>query len=417
MSEHDNSAEAPAVPAADPTAGRATSASDPTNGPAPLVLWRLIWHTITRAWDHSIFAKAATAAFWQTLSLPPLVIGLVGSIGYVTPLFGPNILNDITDAVLDFAATIFSSQVVDEVISPTVDDVMARPRASVISFGFILSLWAGSSAVSTFVDSIVHAHEQQDARNPIWQRIFALLLYVGFLFAAVVVLPVIALGPALIGRLIPGSWHSIVGRIIDIGYFPFVGAVLIIGLTTLYKLALHKSLPWHRLLPGALLAGVFFLAASVGLRAYLSVISAAGFTYGALSAFIAFLLFTFFLGFSIVLGAEFNASLQAFWPARATRIEQVRGWITERTAIDPGVNPIGAFTRLATGPIRTGEPVQAPAEEAPTIRLPEPPEPAGPLDPASAPTVRTPDGRTPSGTGPDTATGPGVRGSYLRSES
>lgn len=349
----------------------ALDASRTTGAPLPVVLWRLIWRTIAQAWNHSIFAKAATAAFWQTLSLPPLIIGLVGSVGYVAPWFGPNVLSDITATVLDFARTIFSSQVVDEVIAPTVDDIMARPRASVISFGFILSLWAGSSAVSTFVDSIVHAHEQQDARNPIWQRIFSLLLYVAFLLAAVVVLPVIALGPSMIGSLIPSSWHSVVVRIIDIGYFPFVGAILIVGLTTLYKLALHKSLPWHRLLPGALLAGVFFLASSVGLRAYLSIISAAGLTYGALSGFVAFLLFTFFLGFAIVLGAEFNATVQSFWPARATRIEQVRGWITERTAIDPGVNPIGAITRLATGPIRTGGLVDRPDEEAPTIRLPE----------------------------------------------
>lgn len=381
MSQHDASAEEP-TDAADTSADTpGGGASHPTHGPGPVVVWRLMWLTISQAWDHAIFAKAATAAFWQTLSLPPLIIGLVGSVGYVAPWFGPNVLADITVAVLDFARTIFSSQVVDEVIAPTVDDIMARPRASVISFGFILSLWAGSSAVSTFVDSIVHAHEQQDARNPIWQRIFSLLLYVGFLFAAVFVLPVIALGPSMIGSLIPSSWHSVVIRIIDIGYFPFVGAVLIVGLTTLYKLALHKSLPFHRLLPGALLAGIFFLAASVGLRAYLSVITAAGLTYGALSGFIAFLLFTFFLGFAIVLGAEFNAALQSFWPARATRIEQVRGWITERTAIDPGVNPIGAITRLATSPIRNGEATTVPSGEAPS---------------GESPPEKTPSGETPS---------------------
>lgn len=339
-----------------------TEQADPTHGPMYVVVWRLILRTMSRAWDHSIFGKAATAAFWQTLSLPPLILGLVGSIGYITPLFGPNTLQVITDTVLDFAATVFTEEVVGEIIAPTVDDITARGQASVISLGFILSLWAGSSAISTFVDSIVHAHDQESFRNPIWQRIFSMLLYIGFLITSVFVLPIIALGPTIIGSFIPGSWHEVVGRIIELGYYPFVGMVLIVGLTTLYKLALHTSLPWHRLLPGALLAGVFFMAASTGLRMYLKFISAAGITYGALSAFIAFLLFTFFLGFAIVLGAEFNATVQSFWPARATRIDRVKEWITDRTAVDPTTHPITAITRLASGPIRLNETDRGPSE-------------------------------------------------------
>ena len=37
---------------------------------------QLIGRTLSKAWDDSIFGKAATAAFWQTLSLAPLLLGL-----------------------------------------------------------------------------------------------------------------------------------------------------------------------------------------------------------------------------------------------------------------------------------------------------------------------------------------------------
>ncbi len=46
---------------------------------------------------------------------------------------------------------------------------------------------------------------------------------------------------------------------------------------------------------------------------------------------IAFLLFTFFLGFAVVLGAQFNATVQEFWPARMTRLSQVKGWFAAQT--------------------------------------------------------------------------------------
>ncbi|NKW65253.1 hypothetical protein GS937_13845 [Rhodococcus hoagii] len=57
------------------------------------------------------------------------------------------------------------------------------------------------------------------------------------------------------------------------------------------------------------------MAASTILRWYLSAIAGTGYTYGALATPIAFPALTFFLGFAVVLGAEFNATIQEFWPA------------------------------------------------------------------------------------------------------
>ncbi|CAM2731329.1 YihY/virulence factor BrkB family protein [Skermania piniformis] len=304
---------------------------------------RVAWRVATKAWDDSIFGKAATAAFWQTLSLPPLLLGLLGCLGYVGGWFGPDTLDIIESKIITFSRDTFSSNVVDELIQPTVSDVLQRGRAEIVSVGFVLSLWAGSSAMATFVDSIVEAHGQQDARNPVWQRIFALLLYVMFLLTSVLVLPLVALGPSMINRALPNSWRDTGSQLVDYLYYPGVGLLLIVGLTTLYKLALHRSLPWHRLLGGALIAGVFFMVASSALRSYLGYVARTGISYGALATPIGFLLFAFFLGFAVILGAEFNATVQEFWPARATRIDHVKEWLTK---------PDNPAVALATGPIR-----------------------------------------------------------------
>jgi membrane protein len=290
----------------------------------------LIMRVARKAWADSIFAKSAAAAFWQTLSLAPLLLGVLGSLGYVGGWFGPDTVQIVETKIIAFSQDLFSANVVSDLIEPTVQDVLGRGRGAVVSVGFVLSLWAGSSAMATFVDSIVEAHDQQDARHPVWQRIFALLLYVLFLVASVFILPLVALGPTLIGRVLPTAWRATGLGLLDFFYYPGVGLLLIVGLTTLYKLALHTSLPWHRLFGGALVAGVFFMAASDVLRRYLSWVTRTGVTYGALATPIAFLLFTFFLGFAVILGAEFNAAVQEFWPARATRMEQVKEWIASQ---------------------------------------------------------------------------------------
>ncbi|WP_345343764.1 YihY/virulence factor BrkB family protein [Rhodococcus olei] len=322
------------------------------------IAWQVVVRTADKAWADSIFGKAATAAFWQTLSLPPLLLGLLGTLGYVGGWFGPDTVRIIESKIVTFSSTVFSENVVDQIISPTVTDVLGRGRPEIISGGFLLSLWAGSSAISTFVDSIVEAHGQKDARHPVWQRIFALLLYVMFLIVAVFVLPLVALGPTMIGRVLPEAWYDVGSRTVDTFYYPAVGLLLIVGLTTLYKVALPKSLPWHRLLGGSLLAGVFFMAASAILRRYLTWVTGTGYTYGALATPIAFLLFTFFLGFAVVLGAQFNATIQEFWPARATRIEQMRDWLAAQAsgAATSGAVVTSLTRRLASGPIRIVNP-------------------------------------------------------------
>ena len=67
---------------------------------------------------------------------------------------------------------------VNEIIEPTVSDIVAGARGEVVSLGFVISLWAGSSAVSAFVDSVVEAHDQTELRHPVRQRFYALGLYV-----------------------------------------------------------------------------------------------------------------------------------------------------------------------------------------------------------------------------------------------
>jgi membrane protein len=101
--------------------------------------------------------------------------------------------------------------------------------------------------------------------------------------------------------------------------------LLMVGLATLYKVVLPNKLPWHRGLPGALLAMVVFLVASSLLRLYISSVTSTGYTYGALAAPIAYLLFCFFIAMAIVLGAEFNSAIEEVWPAHPTRRDRRRG--------------------------------------------------------------------------------------------
>jgi len=279
--------------------------------------------TLTKSWDDSIFAESAQAAFWCALSLPPLLLGMLGSLAYVAPLFGPDTLPVIESQLISTAGRFFSPNVVGEIIEPTVRDIVKGARGEVVSFGFVISLWAGSSAISAFVDSITEAHDQTPLRHPVRQRFFSLGLYVVMLVGAIVTAPFLALGPRKVAEFIPDSWD----RVLQFGYYPVLFLGLVVAVNLLYRVSLPKPLPSHRLLFGSVLGAMVFLIATSALRFYLTWITSTGYTYGALATPIAFLLFAFFLGFSIMIGAELNASIEEEWPAPDTHAKRFRWWL------------------------------------------------------------------------------------------
>ncbi|NMH96311.1 YihY/virulence factor BrkB family protein [Pseudonocardia acidicola] len=312
-------------PATDGPAEQHAARDDAPAGPPPSPrrrrrgVRRVVARTLAKAWADGIFSMSAQAAFWQALSLPPLFLALLGSLGYVGGWFGPATVEIVEGKIVQFSRQVFTPEVVDQIIAPTAASILTIGRADVVSIGFVISLWAGSSAISSLVDSITEAHGQYDVRHPVWQRVFSLLIYLFALVVAVFTLPIVALGPDLLPEVLPESWRPTAISIIDAFYYPGVGLLLVLVLTTLYKVALPHSLPWRRLLPGALLAMVVFIVSTTGLRVYISVITSTGYTYGALATPIAFLLFAFLLGFSVVLGAQLNNAVEEVWPARPSR--------------------------------------------------------------------------------------------------
>ncbi|WP_089301346.1 YihY/virulence factor BrkB family protein [Haloechinothrix alba] len=312
--------------------------------------------TLVRAWQGNVFSEAAKTAFWQTLSLPPLLLAVLGSLGYMGDWFSPRVVDDALVEIIRLSRTIFSERVVTDFIEPTVADILTVGQAQIVSTGFLIALFAGSAATSAFVDAITAAHGQQGFRNEAWQRLLSLLLYIASLALLIVVLPVIAVGPDMLSRVMPGDWRPLLADWVGQLYFPTLGTVLVLGLATLYKLALPRKLPWHRGLPGAVLAMLIFLLSSSFLRQYLSDATATGYTYGAVATPIAFLLFVFFIGLAVIGGAHFNSAIEELWPSqprrrqrgRWHRLERVRE--TSRTRAGTQQDGGGASAEAATPP-------------------------------------------------------------------
>ena len=231
-------------------------------GPAPPTV---LARTLDKAWGDSLFGLSSQAAFWSALSTPPLLLALLGMVGYIAHWFGPGTMTDIHAQITVFLHTIFNPDVAD-LVGNTVDTILNNGQADVVSIGLIISLWAGSSAMSAFIESITIAYGQHEFRHPVVERLFALGLYLVALASGILLVPLLAIGPDTLPRLFPVALRPTATSIVGYAYYPVLVIGLLLLLTTLYKLAPQHKHAWKRGLPGALLAAVFFLIASAGLR-------------------------------------------------------------------------------------------------------------------------------------------------------
>jgi len=302
-------------------------------GPVPIPAapvrqrWRKIAkRTLSKAWADSLFGMSSQAAFWCALSTAPLLLALLGLIGYVVNWYFPTgTIDQVREQILLFLNTIFDEEVANQLVGNTVQTILGQGQADVVSIGLLISLWAGSSAMSAFVESITIAYSQHEVRHPVVERFFALGLYLVALFAGIIMLPLLAIGPDYLPKLFPESWRGQVSDIVNLAYYPVLALGLIFMLTVLYKVAPKHKHPWYRGIPGALLAAAVFIVTSFGLRLYLSYAYANGLTYGALATPITFLLFYYFVSMAIIIGAQFNNAMLEFYPPKVSKRE-LRKW-------------------------------------------------------------------------------------------
>ena len=291
-------------------------------------LLRLLRQAAADAWRDRVLGLSAEAAFWQLLSLPSLFLALVATLGYVSRSIGGDTAQRIENRIESTLGRAFSDEVVNQVVHPTLHEVLFEGRLDVISIGFILALWAGSSATATFVNTITIAYDMRDLRGPVRSRLLALWLFLGSVIVGVIVLPMLVLGPKLLTDSFPKGARHDASQVISAAYYPAVVILLLLGLTTLYHLAPPRRLPWHRGVPGSIVGILVFLAGSAGLRAYISFILQHNHAYGNLAAPIAALLFFFVLALGVLFGAEFNAAIERQWPTpvKPARVLAPKGW-------------------------------------------------------------------------------------------
>jgi membrane protein len=269
---------------------------------------------------YRVTGLAAEAAFFAILSLPPLIFGLAGSIGYLVKQVDASQVDELRTKVLQLSGRVLSQQSVNTIVEPTVNQVLRGQRFDVISIGFVLALWSGSRALNVFVDTITIMYGLGGRRGIVRTRMLSFTLYVIGLVVGVVVLPLVVAGPQLVDNALPHQFD-----VLNELYWPIVIVLSIAFLTTLYHLSVPVRTSWRHDVPGAIFAFAMWVLGSFLLRHILQ--GARTSIYGPLGAPIAVLLWLYLTALVVLIGAALNAAFDRLWPESSTagaRLEIVR---------------------------------------------------------------------------------------------
>jgi membrane protein len=245
---------------------------------------------------------AAALAYYFVLSLFPALILLSAVVAYL-PI--PDLFNQALAVMARFLPG-DSMGLVRRVLS----DVITPNRGTFLSFGILGTLWTASGGFSAAIEALNIAYEVDDDR-PFWKT-KPLALGLAFMTGALllIALSVMVVGPRF------GEWLA--GRVHLSGLFvllwPYIHWTIAVGFTVLAVEALYYMAPnvkqrFLATLPGAVLAVSCWIGLSYLLGIYFRQFANFNKTYGTLGAAIALMVWLYWTGFAMLVGAELNAEL------------------------------------------------------------------------------------------------------------
>jgi membrane protein len=245
---------------------------------------------------------AAAVSYQVFFSLFPFVIFLLALLGFLD-------LRPVFDFLLEQARALMPRNAFS-MVEGIIGQIQGQASGGIMSFGAILALWSASSAVRMTMHALNVAYDVED--RPAWKKIPLSVLYALLLAALLIVaaglmffgpklvepvLQAVGLGPVTTLVLTLWTWLRI----------PIAVLLIMLIVALIYYLFPNTSQPFRYITPGAVIAVLVWIAASLGFSFYVSNFSSYSATYGAMASVIVLLLYFSISAAILLFGAEINA--------------------------------------------------------------------------------------------------------------
>lgn len=264
----------------------------------------LVKELYIRTGEHQMSAYAAQMAYFFVLSIFPFLIIAFAVLGKF----------DLTYTVVSSAYQQLVPVEAYVIIDGYIKSLLSANLETVVPLSLLASLWTASKAVSALERALNRAHEVSEPRRYLKSRLFGLMMTVLLLSLLLVsiILPNITIGFL--------DWLSLhvamskgIRQVIAYGRWLLLAGLFIVVLTLFQLVMPNVKLKLKQVWPGVIVNFGGWGILSIGFSLFVRSFSNISFVYGSLGAVITLMIWLYFVGLLIMLGAEVNAALIKYY--------------------------------------------------------------------------------------------------------
>lgn len=275
-------------------------------------LGTLTWkELLSRVWkemnDDDVFGMAAQLAYYFIFALFPLLLFLVTLIGFLP-------VHNLYAEMSSFISQVLPADAV-ALVQGNIDSIVKEQRGGLLSIGLLATLWAASRAFVNISAALNRAYDVEEKR-PWWKiQAMSLGLTVSLTLFAIVSVILMIFGGQIgawvanamgLGFLFQLAWNVI--RLI-------IAALIMMGImAVLYYFGPDVEQKWRWVTPGAFIAVLGWIGASLAFAFYVNHFGSYNKTYGTIGAVIILLTWMYITGLIILIGGEINSVIEQSLP-------------------------------------------------------------------------------------------------------
>jgi membrane protein len=269
---------------------------------------RLSWsELLQRTWreaqEDDVLGLAAQLSYYFFLALFPALLFLIALASFFP-------LSNITDDVGRSLGPFVSPQVL-QLIQDQMHRLANNQNGGLLTFGVAAALWSSSAALVSIVGALNRAYDIDEGR-PWWKvRLTAIGLTFGLALLVLIALTLVLVGPTIAERLgqatgmgAPLKWTWWILQ------WPLVFFLGTTAIGLVYYFGPDAEQDWVWITPGAVVASILWLIASLIFKLYIARFTNYEASYGTVGGVIVVLLWFYVSGLALLTGAEVNAEIE-----------------------------------------------------------------------------------------------------------
>lgn len=253
---------------------------------------------------YDIDQRASAVAYNLTLASFPAVIFLFTLIPYIP-------IADLDKQIMAMLKDVMPRGIYEDA-DQTIMDILSRPRKGVLSFGFIFAMIASTNGMMSMMHSFDMVFQDKETRGFLKTRGIAIILTLMLILVLCLSVVLLIVGDAAMHIL--SNWHIIrdnwIITLLNITRYLISFGSLMLVISLIYRFAPIRGTRYPFINAGSILASVLILGATLSFSFYLSRFSSYNKLYGSIGTMIALMIWYYLLALLIILGFEFNASIE-----------------------------------------------------------------------------------------------------------